>query len=66
VPGRIVFGSEPMSGRLAAYSAGQPPRTANRAAMPDNVSPGRTAYLAAGRATVFGAAATLSVLARVT
>ena len=55
-----------MSGRLAAYSAGQPPRTANRAAMPDNVSPGRTAYLEAGRATVFGAAATLSVLARVT
>jgi hypothetical protein len=51
---------------LAAYSAGQPPRTANRAAMPDNVSPGRTGYLETGRATVFGAAATLSVLARVT
>ena len=33
--------------------------------MPDNVSPGRTAYLEPGRATVFGAAATLSVLARV-
>ena len=55
-----------MSGRLAAYRAGQPPRTANRAAMPDNVSPGCTTYLAAGPAARPGAAATLSVLARVT
>ena len=46
--------------------AGQPPRTANRAAMPDNVSPGCTIYLAAGRLPVTNAAATLSVLARVT
>ena len=42
MPGRIVFGSGPMTRRLAAYSAGQPPRTANRAAMPDNVSPATT------------------------
>ena len=62
---RMTSGSGPMSGRLAAYRTGQPPRTANRAAMPDNVSPGRTAYLETGRATVLGAAATLSVLARV-
>jgi len=54
-----------MSGRLAVNRTGQPPRTANRAAMPDNVSPGRTAYPETGRATVLGAAATLSVLARV-
>jgi hypothetical protein len=31
-----------MIGRLAAYSAGQPPRTASAAAMPDNVSPSAT------------------------
>ena len=55
-----------MSGRLAAYRAGQPPRTANRAAMPDSVSPGCTTYLAAGPAAMPGAAAALSVLARVT
>ena len=42
MPGRIVFGSGPMSRLLAAYSAGQPPRTENRAAMPDNVSPATT------------------------
>ena len=64
--GRMTSGSGPMSGRLAAYRAGQPPRTANRAAMPDNVSPGCTTYLAAGRAAGTSAAATLSVLARVT
>src|SRR5580693_10114395 len=34
--------------------------------MPDNVSPGRTAYLETGRLPVTNAAATLSVLARVT
>src|SRR5207248_1003265 len=65
VPGRMTSGSGPMRGRLAAYKAGQPPRTANRAAMPDNVSPGRTTYLVAGRA-VTDAAATLIVLAGVT
>ena len=42
MPGRIVLGSGPMTRRLAAYSAGQPPRTANRAAMPDSVSPATT------------------------
>src|SRR5580704_5777854 len=62
----MTSGSGPMSGRLAEYRAGQPPRTANRAAMPDNVSPGCTTYLAAGRFPVTDAAATLSVLARVT
>src|SRR5438067_1208868 len=61
----MTSGSGPMRGRLAAYKAGQPPRTANRAAMPDNVSPGRTTYLVAGRA-VTDAAATLIVLAGVT
>src|SRR5258707_210688 len=66
VPGRITSGSGPTRGRLAAYRAGQPPRTANRAAMPDRGSPGRTTYLAAGRAAVPGAAAALSVLVRVT
>src|SRR2546430_338073 len=66
VPGRMTSGSEPMRGRLAAYRAGQPPRTANRAAMPDRVSPSCTTYLAAGRAAVPGAAAALSVLVRVT
>ena len=54
-----------MSGRFAAYRAGQPPRTANRAAMPDNVSPGCTAYPGAGRAAGTNAAATLSALATV-
>ena len=42
VPGRIVFGSGPMTRRLAAYSAGQPPRTANTVAMPASVSPTAT------------------------
>ena len=46
MPGRIAPGSEPMTDRLAAYSAGQPPRTANRAAMPDRVSPAATVYRA--------------------
>src|SRR5215469_8189812 len=32
---------------LASYSACQPPRTSSAAAMPDSVSPGRTAYRAA-------------------
>src|SRR5579862_7355873 len=47
VPGRIRPGSGPMTARLAAYSAGQPPGTPRAAAMPDSVSPGRTAYRAA-------------------
>ena len=42
VPGRIVFGSGPMARRLAAYRAGQPPRTASAAAMPASVSPAAT------------------------
>jgi hypothetical protein len=42
VPGRIAPGSGPMTRRLAAYRAGQPPRTASAAAMPDNVSPAAT------------------------
>ena len=66
VPGRIMSGSGPMTRRLAAYRAGQPPRTANRAAMPASVSPGCTTYLAAGRLPGTNAAATLSVLATVT
>jgi hypothetical protein len=31
-----------MARRLAAYKAGQPPRTPNSAAMPDNVFPAAT------------------------
>ncbi len=42
VPGRITPGSGPMIWRLAAYKAGQPPRTASAAAMPDKVSPAAT------------------------
>ena len=55
-----------MAGRLAAYRAGQPPRTANRAAMPDRVSPGRTTYLVTGLAATTVGAATGNVLVRVT
>src|SRR5712671_6127127 len=62
----MTSGSGPMRGRLAAYRAGQPPRTARRPATPDNVSPRCTTYLAAGRAAVPGAAAALSVLVRMT
>ncbi len=40
VPGRIVFGSGPTACQLASYRASQPPGSASRAAMPDNVSPG--------------------------
>ena len=47
-------GSGPMARRLAAYRAGQPPRTAKRAAMPDKVSPGWTTYLVAGVARRHG------------
>ena len=46
VPAWMRSGSGPMACRLAAYSAGQPPRTANRAAMPDKVSPSWTTYFA--------------------
>src|SRR5579859_5526353 len=45
VPGCMSLGLGPMACRLAAYRAGQPPRTASAAAMRDRVSPGRTAYL---------------------
>src|SRR5260221_10404497 len=58
----MTWGWGPMRGRLAAYRACQPPCTARRAAMPDNVSPGCTTYLAAGRAPPPGAAAAPSVL----
>src|SRR5260370_24016240 len=61
----MTSGSGPMCGRLAAYRAGQPPRTANRAAMPDNVSPGCTTYLAAEGAARAGPAAKPPSLARV-
>jgi hypothetical protein len=39
-----------MTVRLVSYSACQPPRTSSAAAMPDSVSPGRTAYRAAAAA----------------
>jgi hypothetical protein len=42
VPEWMTSGSGPTACRLAAYSAGQPPRTANSAAMPDSVSPAAT------------------------
>ena len=64
VPGRMTSGSGPISGRLAAYNAAQPPRTASRAAMPDNVSPGCTTYRAAGLTARTDTAATLTVSAR--
>ena len=50
-----------MTGRLAAYSAGQPPRTANRAAMPDRVSPSWTTYRVWGVDAVAGAARSVLV-----
>ena len=37
-----MSGSGPMTRRFAAYSAGQPPRTASAAAMPARVSPEAT------------------------
>jgi hypothetical protein len=42
VPARIRSGSGPIARRLAAYRAGQPPRTTVAAAMPDRASPGAT------------------------
>ena len=57
VPGWIVPGSGPIADRLAAYSAGHPPRTANRAAMPASVSPSWTTYRGRGLGAVTGAAA---------
>jgi hypothetical protein len=39
VPARIASGLGPISCRLAAYSAGQPPEMPKAAAMPDRVSP---------------------------
>ena len=41
-PGRITFGSGPMTCRLAAYRTCQPPRTASMAAIAAKVSPGTT------------------------
>ena len=37
-----MSGSGPMTRRLAAYKAGQPPRTASAAAIAASVSPGTT------------------------
>jgi hypothetical protein len=48
-----------MARRFAAYNAGQPPRTASRAAIPDKVSPGCTTYPATGRAAAANTAATV-------
>src|SRR6185312_6343600 len=62
----MMSGSGPMARRLAAYRAGQPPRTANRAAMPDSVSPLRTTYFVVWLAAVTGDAATLTALVRMT
>ena len=42
VPARIAFGSEPISRRLAAYSAGQPPAVPSAEAMPESASPAAT------------------------
>jgi len=68
VPGWMIFGLAPIRGRLAAYSACQPPCTASALAMLDRVSPGWTTYLAV--AAALGAVArgvdTLALLARVT
>ena len=58
-----IGADDPPVGRVKSR---QPPRTANRAAMPASVSPGCTTYLAAGRLPGTDAAATLSVLATVT
>ena len=66
MPAWMMSGSGPMARRLAAYRAGQPPRTANSAAMPDSVSPLRTTYFMVWLVAVTGDAATLSVLVRMT
>src|SRR5215472_3408533 len=66
VPAWMMSGSEPMARRLAAYRAGQPPRTANRAAITDSVSPLRTTYFMVWLVAVTGDAATLTVLVRMT
>ena len=42
VPGRMRPGSGPITSRLAAYRAGQPPRVPSAEAMPERVSPGCT------------------------
>src|SRR5258708_277803 len=55
VPGWMTSGSGPRARRLAAYRAGQPPRTAAAAAMPDSVSPGWTTYRAPRRGAAAGA-----------
>ena len=66
VPACSRPGSRPRRGRLAAYSAGQPPGTANRAAMPDSVSPGCTAYRAAAGGRAAATAAGLTALGGLT
>ncbi len=55
-----------MSCRLAAYRAGQPPRTFSCAAMPDKVSPCCTTYFPAGLAARTGAETAPSMPATVT
>jgi hypothetical protein len=62
----MTFGSGPMSGRLAAYRAIQPPRTPSCAAMPDNVSPCCTTYVLVGLIALTGAVTARSVLVKVT
>src|SRR5262249_9103961 len=62
----MMSGSGPMARRLAAYRAGQPPRTANSAAMPDSVSPLRATYFVVWLVAVTGDVATLNVLVRMT
>jgi hypothetical protein len=61
----MTFGSGPVSGLLAAYRSCQPPRAANRAAMPGNASPGCMTYLAVEFVAVMNGALAFSVLVRV-
>ena len=44
IPAGTASGSAPTAERLAAYRAGQPPPTPNRAAIADSVSPAVTVY----------------------
>ena len=66
VPATMRSGSGPMICRLAAYRAGQPPRTFSCAAMPDKVSPCCTTYFPAGLAARTGAETAPSMPATVT
>ena len=45
VPARIASGLGPISCRLAAYRAGQPPEVPSAEAMPDRLLPGCTRYV---------------------